>query len=99
MTLPFTQARHIEAIVHPVDEKDVRPSGPAQQRSRSLRQSGPRMASEVAGTSIGLRLDDARDERRGAGTDLAHEIAPDERARHDEGVALKPRPRQGLRRG
>ena len=96
MTVTGTTARHVEAIVHSIDEKNVRVPFLSQKRPRAFRQSRTRVASEIARASVGLRLDDARHERRVSASEFMNDEAPDERPRNGRSVSSKPRPWQSL---
>jgi hypothetical protein len=76
VALPLPQAHDVEAVVHTVNEEDVRVPGGAKEASRSAREPYPGMASSVARTSIRLGLDHAHGaDRTSHGRD---EVRPDE---------------------
>jgi hypothetical protein len=94
VTVPGAMTRHVEAVVHSVNEKHVRMTFFAQENARALGQTGTRVTRKVARAPVCLGFHDARHEASTAATRLVHKNTSDKTASYRNRFSRVPCPRQ-----
>jgi hypothetical protein len=85
VSFPRAVAHDVEAVVHPIDEENVRVALGTEESSRATGQTRARVTREIVRTSVRFGFDDARGaDAVGRAVD---DVRADERSRDDERVA------------